>query len=115
VLADLAADIEAADSGQHDIEKKQRRLRHGGLGNDGSPGEKCGDLVTGGSQVVFDQARHIRIVFHYVDQIGVTRFVYCLQWIHDRKESLTRSRSAWLRKSRQPLKGRLISKILQQR
>ena len=72
VLADLAAEIEAADPRQHNVEKKQRRVRHGCHGNHRRPGEKRGDLVAGGSQVVLDQARHIGIVFHDVDQIGAS-------------------------------------------
>src|SRR5260370_1419871 len=99
VLADLAAEIEAAQPRQHDIEKKQRRLCHGCHWNHRRPGEKCGDLVSRGSQVVFDQARYIRIVFHDVDQIGATRIVCRLQRIHGPKESLTRSPRALLRKS----------------
>src|SRR4029077_4117480 len=94
VLADLAAEIEAAHPGKHNIKKKQCRLRLGCHGNHWRPGEKRGDFVSGGSQVVFDQLRHIGIVFHDVDQIRVTRFICRLQMIHGQKESLTRSRRA---------------------
>ncbi len=94
VLTDLAAEIEAAHPGEHDVEKKQRWLRLGCHWNHWSPGEKCGDLISGGSQVVLDQLRHIGIVFHDVDQIRVARFVCRLQMIHGEEESLTRSRRA---------------------
>src|SRR6266481_106633 len=87
VLTDLAAKIEAAHPGKHNIEKKQRWVGHGCHWNHRRPGEECGDLVSGVSQIVFDQARHIRIVFHDVDQIRVARFVCRLQRIHGRKES----------------------------
>jgi hypothetical protein len=83
VLADLAAEIESVDPGQHDIEKKERRLGHGGLGNDRRPGEKCGNFISGRPQVVFDQLGHIRIVFDDIDQIGVTRFACRRQRMHD--------------------------------
>ncbi len=87
VLANLAAEIESADAGQHDIEQEERGLHHGGLGNYGGSGEKGGDFVSGGAQVVFDEARHIGIVFDHVDQIRVERVVCRLHSTHVRKRA----------------------------
>ena len=108
MLANLAAEIEAADAGQHNIEKKQRWLRPGRHGNHRRPREKCGDLVSGGSQVEFDQARHIGIVFHDVDQVGATPIAGRVQMFRVQKESLG-PKGLCLERA-DTLKGRLINK-----
>ena len=73
VLPDLAAEIESVDAGQHDIQKKERRPSESGLRKDGRSGEKRGNFVTGGAQVVFDELGDVGIVFDDVNQIGIMR------------------------------------------
>jgi len=87
VLANLAAEIESVHAGQHDVEQKQRRHRQRGLGNDRRSGEKRGDVEASGAQIVFDEVRHVGIVFDDVDQNGIARFGYRFQKIHGLKEA----------------------------
>src|ERR1035441_1543389 len=88
VLADLAAQIEAADSGKHDVEQKQRGLNFGSHGKNGGPGKKCGNLEASGAQVVFDELRDVEIILDNVDQIGIMRFIWWGQSCHFQNKSL---------------------------
>ena len=64
ILANLAAQVEAVDSWQHDVQQKQSWLRGHGRRNHRRPRKESGDLIPGHAEVVFDEAGNIQIVFH---------------------------------------------------
>ena len=90
-MPQLAADVESAPPGKHDVEKEERGLAAGGGGKDGSSSKKSGDVVAGGAEVVLDQVGNVRIVLDDIDQIGVAGFVCRLEGIHGQEASLAKS------------------------
>ena len=94
VLADLPAEIESVHAGQHDIEQEKSGLVRGRRRNHRRSGEESRDVIAGVSEVVFDQAGNIQIIFHDKDEIAVARIFRRLQMIHGGKQSSILSR--WL-------------------
>jgi len=99
VLPNLTAQIEAADPGQHNIEQKQRWLRPGRHWNDRRTGEKCRNLITCGSQIVFNQLRYVRVILDDIDEVRISRLACHRQSSHRQKESLTNSRKPCLKRA----------------
>src|SRR5262249_41665189 len=79
VLADLTAEIKAADAGKHDVQQEQRWLHRLRGSHDRRAGEKSRDAVAGVAQIVLDQARDIGVVLYDKDHAVVAYVVRCLQ------------------------------------